>query len=120
MITIDSIVLYVESIQTSQEFYEKILPCKVKALSPTFVSFKLPDGPLLELKQLAHCNPSSSITGGGTEISILIKNRDALHCLFQDWSNKGIQFLLEPIEQIYGITFVAIDPDNHRIRVFAE
>ncbi|MCU8448097.1 hypothetical protein [Vibrio vulnificus] len=60
MITIDSIVLYVESIQTSQEFYEKILPCKVKALSPTFVSFKLPDGPLLELKQLAHCNPSSS------------------------------------------------------------
>ncbi|EOS8314146.1 glyoxalase, partial [Vibrio vulnificus] len=71
MITIDSIVLYVESIQTSQEFYEKILPCKAKVLSPTFVSFKLPDGPLLELKQLAHCNPSSSITGGGTEISIL-------------------------------------------------
>ncbi|RPB29976.1 glyoxalase, partial [Vibrio vulnificus] len=51
---------------------------------------------------------------------ILIKNRDTLHCLFQDWSHKGIQFLLEPIEQIYGITFVAIDPDNHRIRVFAE
>ncbi|PAR97636.1 glyoxalase, partial [Vibrio cholerae] len=50
MITIDSIVLYVESIQTSQEFYEKILPCKAKVLSPTFVSFKLPDGPLLELK----------------------------------------------------------------------
>ncbi len=120
MITIDSIVLYVKNIQISQEFYEKILSCKAQALSPTFVSFKLPDGPLLELKQLAHCNPSSSITGGGTEISILIKNRDTLHCLFQDWSHKGTQFLLEPIEQIYGITFVAIDPDNHRIRVFAE
>lgn len=41
MLTIDSIVLYVEDIQASKKFYTKLFSCEAKELSPTFASLDL-------------------------------------------------------------------------------
>ena len=36
-----------------------------------------------------------------------------------DWSGRGLPSLQEPTDMDFGRTFVALDPDGHRLRVFA-
>lgn len=119
MYPIDSVVLYVEDIGTSKSFYTDLLECPAQDLSPTFVSFELDGGPKLELKQRAESIPPATITGGGTELSIRVPDTESLLNLFAQWKLKGVRFLQMPAELVFGLTFVALDPDEHRIRVFA-
>jgi len=120
MFKIDSFVLYVENIEISKNFYTKAFECEGKVLSPTFISFSLGDGVTIELKQLAQVSPPANITGGGTELSLKVENSKVLHNLYDQWETQGIKFVQTPTELIFGITFVAIDPDEHRIRVFTQ
>ncbi|MEZ9056358.1 glyoxalase, partial [Vibrio sp. 10N.247.311.26] len=39
--------------------------------------------------------------------------------LFEKWKEQGVNFAQESEESVYGINFVALDPDGHRLRVFA-
>ncbi len=36
-----------------------------------------------------------------------------------DWSGRGLTILQRPTDMDFGRTFLAIDPDGHRLRVFA-
>ena len=120
MLTIDSIVLYVENIKTSTEFYTHLFSCEAKALSPTFVSLNFKSGSLLELKQRAETLPPSDITGGGTELSMAASSKENLMQIHEQWKSLGVTFLQPPTELVFGTTFVALDPDKHRIRVFSQ
>jgi catechol 2,3-dioxygenase-like lactoylglutathione lyase family enzyme len=120
MYPIDSIVLYVEDIAKSRAFYTEVLECEAIELSPTFVSIVMEGGSKLELKQRAQSIPPATITGGGTELSIRVPNIEMLHDLFEQWKSKGVRFLQEPVELVFGVTFVALDPDEHRLRVFVQ
>ncbi|WP_408607720.1 VOC family protein [Enterovibrio coralii] len=62
--------------------------------------------------------PTSSVRGGGAELSLSLPQRGAFNRLYEDWKSKGVHFLQEPKEAIYGMNFVVADLDNHRIRVF--
>ena len=35
------------------------------------------------------------------------------------WSGLGVRVIQPPVRQDFGYTFVALDPDGHRLRVFA-
>lgn len=118
MFKIDSFVLYVENIEISKNFYANTFECEGEVLSPTFISFPIGDGVTIELKQLAQVSPPASVTGGGTELSLMVDNSKELHDLFKLWESKGVKFVQTPTELVFGITLVAIDPDGHRIRVF--
>jgi catechol 2,3-dioxygenase-like lactoylglutathione lyase family enzyme len=120
MLTIDSIILYVEDIQISQRFYETVLTCKASERSPSFVSFNLEHSTMLELKQRDNALPYSDIKGGGAELSIAVNNQETLMALYHNWHSQGIPFIQTLTRLIFGITFVIVDPDNHRIRVFVE
>jgi predicted enzyme related to lactoylglutathione lyase len=120
MLTIDSIVLYVEDIKTSTEFYTELFSCEAKSLSPTFVSINLVSGPLLELKQRAETLPPSDTTGGGTELSIGASSKESVMEIYDAWAANGVVCLQPPTELIFGTTFVVLDPDKHRIRVFSQ
>ena len=48
-----------------------------------------------------------------------VADKETLENLYKAWKEKGIQFEQEPEESVYGINFLAVDPDGHRIRVFA-
>ncbi|WP_428789702.1 VOC family protein [Vibrio profundum] len=74
----------------------------------------------VELKQLAQVSPSANATGGGTELSLMAEDSKTLHQLYEQWETKGVKFLQTLTELVFGLTFVAIDPDGHRIRVFVE
>ncbi len=41
--------------------------------------------------------------------------RDATHAA---WSGRGFKTLQKPVNMDFGRTFVALDPDGHRLRVF--
>jgi catechol 2,3-dioxygenase-like lactoylglutathione lyase family enzyme len=120
MYDLDSIVLYVDDVSRSKKFYAELLDCIPKELSPTFVSFELESGLKLELKVGAVSQPPSAVRGGGTEISIKVPNEASLRAVFEAWKAKGIDFAQQPTMLVFGPTFVALDPDAHRIRVFAE
>ncbi|MCE0496214.1 VOC family protein [Vibrio salinus] len=120
MIQFDSIVLYVDNIETSKAFYEDIFDCQCTVLSPTFVSFSLPSGINMALKQRCHVSLEADITGGGMEISFTTENTDSLHQLYKVWEKKGVTFLQTPTKLVFGLTIVASDPDGHRIRIFTD
>ena len=40
-------------------------------------------------------------------------------CLYQAWVKQGVTIVAEPTRLEFGYTFVAQDPDGHRIRVCA-
>ncbi|MFB1070432.1 VOC family protein [Vibrio diabolicus] len=118
MLTINSFVLYVEDIQVSQAFYSKLFDCEVTFLSPTFASMPLANGLKLTLKQSDVLSPSSDIKGGGTELSFAVRNRHTLEHVYNSWKNMGVELAQPPMTSVYGLNFVATDPDKHRIRVF--
>jgi catechol-2,3-dioxygenase len=120
MYAIDSLVLYVEDIAVSKAFYAALLERSPQELSPTFVSFEVGSGMKLELKERAAAQPPATITGGGTELSLQAPGAASLNRLYEQWKSKGARFAQTPTHLVFGLTFVALDPDQHRIRVFAQ
>ena len=119
MFNIDSFVLYVTDIHRSMDFYSKAFDCEPTLLSPTFAAITFASNVKITLKQSDTLTPISKVTGGGTELSIALTDKQALENLYKEWKAKGIQFKQAPEESVFGINFVAIDPDGHRIRIFA-
>lgn len=37
--------------------------------------------------------------------------------LYEAWKALGVPFEQEPMTAVFGLTFVALDPDSHRLRV---
>ncbi|PCK32431.1 glyoxalase [Pseudoalteromonas piscicida] len=118
MITVDSLVLYVSDIKLSAAFYGLLFQCETAQLSPTFVSLKCASNVSIALKQNTALTPPSSITGGGTEISVLQPSQEAFLALYDTWNSIDIEFAQAPQSEVYGMSFVVLDPDKHRIRVF--
>ncbi len=119
MLTIDSIVLYVENVQLSMAFYEKAFECQPTLLSPTFAVVEFAENVKITLKQADALTPSSQVRGGGMELSIPAPSGAELDNLFEKWKQLGVTFAQDREESVYGINFVALDPDGHRLRVFA-
>ncbi|HUX42936.1 MAG TPA: VOC family protein [Rectinemataceae bacterium] len=114
----DSIVLYVEDIAATVKFYSELLGREVRLLAPTFASCELESGLCLEFKTKDQAEPKATMTGGGAELCISVPEAAALHELFETWKTKGLRFAQLPTTLAFGPTFVALDPDEHRIRVF--
>ncbi|WP_254663688.1 hypothetical protein [Pseudoalteromonas sp. BMB] len=72
----------------------------------------------IALKQNTALTPPSRITGGGTEISIMQPSQKAFFALYDTWKLLDIEFAQVPQAEVYGDSFVVLDPDKHRIRVF--
>jgi catechol 2,3-dioxygenase-like lactoylglutathione lyase family enzyme len=119
MLKVDSFVLYVEDIDISRKFYSDIFECEGVVLSPTFVSFPF-GGALIELKQRAQALPPTQTTGGGTELSLSVEDPKTLRIIYELWEAKKVKLIQDLTELVFGITFVAVDPDGHRIRVFTQ
>jgi len=63
--------------------------------------------------------PEAAVTlGNSSELGILVADTQAVHKLYDDWKKKGIRIIQEPIRMDFGLNFVAVDPDGHRLRIF--
>lgn len=111
-----AIVLYVDNLVISSKFYQDLLGIKPEEASPTFHAFTLSNGIGLGLKAKHTVEPSSDKKGGG-ELAFTLDNNKEVDALFAEWQDKAINMALPPTILPYGYTFVALDPDDNRLRV---
>ena len=113
------ILLYVDSPKASGDFYTSLLGREPVETSPTFVMFALGGGLMLGLWSRHTVKPAPVATGGGSEVGIAVGNAAAVDTTCTAWKAHGVSIIQEPTEMDFGRTFVGLDPDGHRVRVFA-
>ncbi|MBN9547955.1 MAG: VOC family protein [Alphaproteobacteria bacterium] len=118
MTTPNVVILYVDSPERSGAFYASLLGREPVESSPTFVMFVLDKGFKLGLWSRHTVEPAASGTGWGGEIVIVVPDAGAVDATHADWAGRGLSILQTPTDMDFGRTFVALDPDNHRLRVY--
>ena len=118
MSTISQNVLYVENPRRSAELYSKILDVTPIVGSENFIVLPLANGFSLGLWNKAMAQPAAT-TGGGIEVMFAAANDDEVRATYTKWSKLGLPMAQEVTKMPFGLTFVATDPDGHRLRVCA-
>jgi len=118
MTTPNFVILYVDSPQKSGAFYAALLRRDPVESAPTFVLFVLDKGFKLGLWSRHTVEPAAAAAGGGGELVLAVENAAAVDATHVDWQRRGLQILQTPTDLDFGRTFVALDPDNHRLRVY--
>ncbi|WP_186417821.1 VOC family protein [Bosea sp. CS1GBMeth4] len=117
MLDANFIILYVDSPEASARFYADLIGQAPLEASPTFAMFALPSGVRLGLWSRHTVEPGAQAAGGG-EIAMVVGSGEAVDATHADWQRRGLAILQAPTDLDFGRTFVAIDPDGHRLRVF--
>ncbi|MEN2976637.1 VOC family protein (plasmid) [Tistrella bauzanensis] len=117
MATPTHLLLYVDNAAASGRFYADLLDLTPMDVSDTFVLFTLPSGMFLALWSRDAVLPATTTTGGGTEILFRAPDHATLQAMHDDWAARGIAIIQPPTDQDFGRSFVATDPDGHRLRV---
>lgn len=107
--------LFVANPQKSSLFYQDLFKLKPVEESPTFVMFALKNGVMLGLWSKYTAEPRVESPAGAMEIGFPAEDVDAL---YEEWSKKHITVAQKPIDMDFGRTFVVLDPDGHRIRIY--
>lgn len=113
------VILYVDSPARSAAFYAGLLGREPVESSPTFAMFVLENGLKLGLWSRHRVEPAARAAGGGGELAFPVADDAAVRTLHAVWTGQGLAIAQEPVAMDFGFTFVAEDPDGHRLRVFA-
>ncbi|AXI03747.1 VOC family protein [Aquirhabdus parva] len=113
------VILYVEAPETSAAFYADLFDLKPVELSPGFALFILPSGLKFGLWAKHDVQPAITNFGTGGELIIPETDHAAVDATYASWRQRGLEIAQVPTEMDFGYTFVAVDPDGHRLRVFA-
>lgn len=113
------LIFYVDNAPTSAEHYAKLLARSPIENSPDFALFVLDSGTKLGLWTRPAVEPPIAISGCSSEIALPVADRAHVDTLYGEWRHQGVVIAQEPTEMDFGYSFVALDPDGHRLRVFA-
>jgi len=113
------VILYVDNPPRSAAFYKDLLGRAPVESSPTFALFVLDAGFKLGLWSRHTVEPATHATGGGNELCLAVDGKQQVDRMFADWGGRGLTVAQAPVEMDFGYTFVVLDPDQHRLRVFA-
>jgi predicted enzyme related to lactoylglutathione lyase len=116
---INYVLLYVDNPPASARFYGDLLGKAPVDVSPTFALFAMTSGPMFGLWKNDGVEPKPVTPPGGCEIAIKVAGADAVRATYADWVKRGLPIAQAPVVMDFGTTFVALDPDGHRLRVFA-
>lgn len=109
-------ILYVEDPTASARFYADLLDAKPLQGSPDFAMFNLPSGVGIGLRAHSNVEPAVEKPGVGSELAFAVDDVEAAHA---DWKKRGLVIAQPPTQAPFGLSFVALDPDGHRLRVFS-
>lgn len=113
------IILYVDNPIASTTFYADLLGKAPLEVAPTFAMFALSSGVMLGLWSRHTVSPATTMTGGGTELAFSVTDKSTVLSQHEAWVQRKLAIVQAPIDLDFGYTFVALDPDGHRLRVFA-
>ena len=111
--------LYVDAPASSAEFYAGILGSRPVQASPTFVLFALQSGLMLGLWSKHAVEPAPASGAGAAELGFQVESDAMVDALYTDWLAKNVRMAQGPLDLDFGRNFLALDPDGHRLRVFA-
>ncbi|BEM82319.1 VOC family protein [Serratia nevei] len=111
--------LYVDNPLNSAAFYQRLLGQAPVELSPGFALFVLNNGFKLGMWAKQGVKPTATLTGGGGELGFLCQDPQEVEARYNQWRELGLPIEQAPTEMEFGYTFVARDPDGHRLRVYA-
>lgn len=113
------IILYVENPTKSAAFYANLLGRPPVQASSNFALFALASGVMLGLWARHDVQPAAVAATGSAEIGFTVPGDDVVRACCTDWSARGVKIAQSPVKMDFGFTFTALDPDGHRLRVFA-
>lgn len=114
------IILYVSKPSVSAAFYTKLLNKQPVESSPNFAMFLLSSGVKLGLWSKEDVEPAVTAASGGNELAISVNDDEQVRNLYEEWKKEGLNLIQPPIQMDFGLNFVALDPDGHRLRVFTQ
>jgi predicted enzyme related to lactoylglutathione lyase len=118
MSDVSFILVYVDSVAASEAFYASTLGRPAIESSPTFAMLPAAPGLMLGLWKRDGVKPQAT-PSGGVEIAFTAPGEAEVDARFAEWRARGVAIVQEPTRMDFGYTFVGLDPDGHRLRVFA-
>ena len=112
------LLFYVRSPQESAAFYEKLLATPPVESSETFAMFPMKSGLMLGLWARDGVVPSAGPETGGGELAFALDTDAAVDEQYRVLTARGVAIAQEPTRMEFGYTFVALDPDGHRLRIY--
>lgn len=110
--------LYVADPVRSAAFYANITGAKPVQSSPGWALFVLDNGLKLGLWKRDTVEPPAEGVPGPVEL-VFAEDSDAqVDERFAQWTGNGVVVAQKPTRMEFGYTFVALDPDGHRLRVY--
>jgi catechol 2,3-dioxygenase-like lactoylglutathione lyase family enzyme len=113
------VLLYVENPPASANFYSGLLGKPVIESSSTFAMLPLREGCMLGLWSRETVAPAPAALPGAGEIAFTVADAQEVETEHQKWAARGLVIAQQPTRMDFGHTFVALDPDGNRLRVFA-
>lgn len=110
------IVLYVENAAASAAFYTRLTGASAVAGSENFIAFPFA-GVMLGLWARHKAIPAAGEGGAQSEIGFMVETLSEIEALYTQWQADGVAIAQPLTTMDFGPTFVALDPDGHRIRV---
>ncbi len=112
------VLLYVKDPLASAQFYTDLLGKLPVDASPAFAMLPLSETIMLGLWASATVEPAATAPGGG-EVAFTVADAEAVRSAHAKWRKLGLKIAQAPAAMDFGYTFTALDPDGHRLRVFA-
>jgi catechol 2,3-dioxygenase-like lactoylglutathione lyase family enzyme len=113
------VILYVGDPPASAAFYAKLLGVAPADTSATFAMVPLGGGVMLGLWRRDGVAPPAGGHGTGGEIAFTVASPAEVEAAHRQCVRQGLPIAQAPTAMDFGHTFVATDPDGHRLRVFA-
>jgi catechol 2,3-dioxygenase-like lactoylglutathione lyase family enzyme len=114
------VLLYVENPPASAAFYKGLLGAPVVEELPTFCMLPIREGVMLGLWKRDTVEPSAGVAAAANnEIAFVVDAAAEVDAKHQEWRTRGLTIAQPPTDMDFGRTFVGLDPDGHRLRVFA-
>lgn len=113
------LLLHVQDHAASAAFYAALLGIPILEQKPGFAMLPLRDGVMLGLWSRETVEPASTGRSGASEVAFAVADAIAVDTMYTDWKRRGLEIIQAPTRMSFGATFVALDPDGHRLRVFA-
>lgn len=113
------LLLHVEDHSASAALYKELLGIPIVEQKSDIAILPLRDGVMLGLWSKETVEPTSTGQAGASEVAFTVADATAVEATHADWKRRGLTIIQAPTRMSFGTTFVALDPDGHRLRVFA-
>ena len=113
------LLLHVADHAASAALYAGLLGVPIVEQKSDIAILPLRDGVMLGLWSQDTVEPESTGQSGASEIAFAAADAATVEAMHTDWARRGLTIVQAPTRMSFGTTFVALDPDGHRLRVFA-